>query len=66
VSNQDALDAWAKDVIRWAEDAIRNKAGRELFERMEDIATAIMVATRPEYRDDVFKLIKTAMQEVMR
>ena len=64
MSEQEYLDEWAKDVLKWVNKKLMEGKIDEVLEKMEDIVTALIVATRPEYRDAVLSIIKRLLKIV--
>ena len=64
MSEQKYLDEWAKDVLKWVNKKLMEGKIDEVLEKMEDIVTALIVATRPEYRDAVLSIIKRLLKIV--
>ena len=61
---KEALDEWARDVIKWTRDVLENGDPRITMQKAEDIVMAIIVATREEYRKDVLELIKAIIKVI--
>lgn len=58
------LDAWAKDVIKWTNEKLREGRVDEVFANLDDIITALVVSVRKEFRDIDYELIKTVVKLV--
>jgi len=58
------LDEWAKDVLKWVDRKLQEGKIDEVQGKLEDVITALIVATRPEYRGMVLSIIKRLLKVV--
>ena len=61
---QEYLDEWAKDVLKWVDRKLQEGKIDEVQGKLEDVVTALIVATRPEYREEVLSIIKRLLKVV--
>lgn len=64
MSEQEVLDEWAGDVIEWTNNKLQQGQFSEVQEHLEDVVTALIVATRPQYREKVLGMIKTMLKVI--
>jgi len=64
MNEMEYLDEWANDVIKWAEDKLRRGQFIDVQNHLEDVVTALIVATRPQYRERVLSFIKTMLSVI--
>jgi len=64
MAEQEYLDEWAKDVLKWVDRKLQEGKVDEVQEKLEDVVTALIVATRPEYREEILSIIKRLLKVV--
>ena len=64
MAEQEYLDEWAKDVLKWVDRKLQEGKIDEVQGKLEDVVTALIVATRPEYRKEVLSIIKRLLKVV--
>jgi len=64
MAEQEYLDEWAKDVLKWVDRKLQEGKIDEVQGKLEDVITALIVATRPEYREEVLSIIKRLLKVV--
>lgn len=64
MAEREYLDEWAKDVLKWVDRKLQEGKIDEVQGKLEDVVTALIVATRPEYRKEVLSIIKRLLKVV--
>jgi len=64
MAEREYLDEWAKDVLKWVDRKLQEGKIDEVQGKLEDVVTALIVATRPEYREEVLSIIKRLLKVV--
>ena len=64
MTEQEYLNEWAEDVLKWVDKKLGEGKIDEVQEKLGDVVTALIVATRPEYREVVLSIIKKLLKVV--
>ncbi len=63
-NDRECLDEWTRDVIRWTRERLEDGRFVDVDSKIEEVVTALINATRPEFRIDVLELIRTILKVI--